>query len=151
MIKEINPKSHQKIFFTYYHYYQPYSFYNPKNRITLDESLDIILISAIADTQYLLNFLEGQVGSYHELSYEDHHEFLERDINYLNQVFKNRDTAKKIILTTEKDAMRLDLLRNQISNYQLPIYILPVEVKFLFDQQSSFIDSVKSFFLHFKV
>jgi tetraacyldisaccharide 4'-kinase len=102
MIKEIKPRNHQKLFFTYYNYFKPYSFYNPKDRIILDKSMDIILISAIADTQYLLDFLEGKVGSYHELSYEDHHVFLERDINYLNQVFKNRDTTNKIILTTEK-------------------------------------------------
>jgi tetraacyldisaccharide 4'-kinase len=150
-IKEINPKNHQKIFFTYYNYFPPYSFYNTAQRLELKENQDIILISAIADTNYLMEFLEEKVGSVHELSYEDHHLFQERDINYLQQVYKNRDTENKIILTTEKDAMRMDILRKQITDYKLPIFILPVEVKFLFDEENEFEDLVKSFFLNFKV
>lgn len=151
MIKEINPLSHQKLFFTYYNYFTPYSFYDPAHRLNLDQSLDVILISAIADTGYLMEFLYEEVGSVHELSYEDHHLFLERDINYLNQVYQNRDTENKIILTTEKDAMRMDVLRKQITDYKLPIFILPVEVKFLFNQENEFEDLVRSFFLNFKV
>lgn len=149
--KEIKPLNHQRIFFTYYNYFSPYSFYNPSQRLKLDRSLDVILISAIADTEYLINFLDEKVGSLHELSYEDHHIFLERDINYLNQVFENRDTVNKIILTTEKDAMRLDILRKQISDYKLPIFILPVEVKFLFNQEEEFEALIRTFFLNFKV
>lgn len=150
-IKRINPAGYQKIFFTKYKYYQPYSFYDFQQKISLDSDLDIILVSAIANTSYLKYFLEETVESIHELEYEDHHIFTERDINYIHQVYSNRETPKKIILTTEKDAMRLDLLRKQITSLKLPIFILPVEVEILFEEEEQFIDLVKSFLLNFKV
>ena len=108
-------------------------------------------MSAIASTSYLKSYLESQVKSVHQLEYEDHHNFTERDINYIEQVYINRDTTNKIILTTEKDAMRLNLHKELIKEKQLPIYILPIEVSILFDEEEKFISLIKTFLLTFKV
>ena len=151
LIQEINPLDHQKMYFTKYKYLTPYSFYNPRQQFHLDLSVDVILISAIANTSYLRQYLEGEVGSIHEMEYEDHHLFSERDIEYLEQVFIHRDSSRKIILTTEKDAMRLDLHRSLITKKQLPLFILPVKVEFLFNQKSEFLHDIQSFLLNFKV
>ena len=150
-ISRINPAGYQKVFFSRYRYYHPYSFYDFNHQVSLDADLDVILVSAIANTSYLKYFLEQKVESIHELEYEDHHIFTERDINYIHQVYINRETPKKIILTTEKDAMRLDLLRKQITSLDLPLFVLPVEVEILFEEEEQFIDLVKSFLLNFKV
>ncbi len=151
ILNEINPLSRQKVYFTKYLYHPPYSFFNPSRRISLSLDMDVILISAIANTSYLSQYLESKVSSVHELEYEDHHIFLERDIEYLEQVYIHRESTQKIILTTEKDAMRLDMHRDLIIKKQLPIYILPVEVSFLFNQKDEFIDDIRSFLLNFKV
>ena len=151
VIEEVKPMGWQRIYFTKYLYHPPYSFFNPGQRIRLTEDLDIILVSAIANTAYLRQYIETRVDSIHELEYEDHHIFLERDIEYLEQVFINRESNKKIILTTEKDAMRLDMHRQLITQKQLPIYVLPVEVSFLFDQKEAFINDIRTFLLNFKV
>lgn len=150
MIREINPKHHQKIFFSYYEYDYPYSFYNPRQRIKLDEGLDVILISAIANTNYLLNYLEEKVGDIHHMNYEDHHLFSNMDIEYIDTVFKNRDTKRKLIITTEKDAMRLDLHRKKLSELNIPIFVLPMQVKFHGEDQDRFDHDIKDFLLKFK-
>lgn len=151
IIAEINPQHHQKVLFSYYKYGHPYSFYDSKRRISLDQNLDVILISAIANTSYLLDYLYSQVESVHHMIYEDHHIFSERDIEYISTVFENRDTPRKIILTTEKDAMRLDLHRVAISQKKLPIFVLPAEVDFHFGEQPSFDLLIKNYLLKFKI
>jgi len=150
-ISELAPKHHQRVFFSYYSYGFPYSFYNPQQRIKLDEELDVILISAIANTSYLLNYLESEVGSVHHMDYEDHHLFSDRDIEYITAVYENRDTPRKVILTTEKDAMRLDLHRKVLGEKKLPIFVLPAEVKFHFEEQAKFDGLIKSYLLNFKI
>lgn len=151
MIQEINPTDHQKIYFSYYEYSYPYNFYNPRQRIKLDKDLDVILISAIANTNYLLDYIENEVSDVHHMNYEDHHLFSEIDIEYIDTVYKNRESKRKIILTTEKDAMRLDLHRKKLAELNIPVFILPTQVKFHDGEADTFNEDVKDFLLKFKV
>jgi tetraacyldisaccharide 4'-kinase len=150
MIREINPLKHQKIFFSYYQYGYPYNFYNTKQLIKLDKELDVILISAIANTNYLLSYLEEEVEDIHHMNYEDHHLFTDLDIEYIDTVYKNREAKRKIILTTEKDAMRLDLHRKKLSELNIPIFVLPMQVQFHDGEQATFDHDIKDFLLKFK-
>ena len=150
MIQEINPQGHQKIFFSYYQYGYPYNFYNPRQLIKLDNKLDVILISAIANTNYLLSYLEEEVEDIHHMNYEDHHLFSELDIEYIDTVYKNRHSPRKIILTTEKDAMRLDLHRKKLKDLNIPIFVLPTQVQFHDNEQDIFDNDIKDFLLKFK-
>ncbi len=151
LIQEINPQNHQKIYFSYYKYNYPYSFNNPSQQIKLDLDLDVILISAIANTNYLLDYLEEEVADVHHMNYEDHHLFTDLDIEYIDTVYKNRESKRKIIITTEKDAMRLDLHRKKLSDLQIPIFVLPTVVMFHDDGQPLFDEDVRDFLLKFKV
>jgi len=150
MTQEIKPLAHQKIYFSYYQYGYPYNFYNPRQQIKLDEELDVILISAIANTNYLLTYLENEVQDIHHMNYEDHHLFSDLDIDYIDTVFKNREAKRKIILTTEKDAMRLDLHRKKLNELNIPIYVLPMQVRFHGEDQERFDEDIKAFLLKFK-
>lgn len=147
----INPLPHQKVFFSKYKYARPYSFYNPRQRLDFAQDMDVILVSAIANTQYLFDYLDSQVEDVHTLDYEDHRVFTERDIEYINTVFTNRPSKKKIIITTEKDATRLDLHRKAITENQWPIYVLPVEVEFMDESGKEFDEHLKQYLLDFKV
>lgn len=146
---EIKPRKHQNIFFTRYQYENPYSFYYPNTRLPLDKSMDIILLSAIANTSYLLTYLENTVGSYTRMEYADHHNYTDKDIEYLTQVFKQRDTPVKLVLTTEKDAMRLDIHRKKLFESRVPVYILPLKVEFIFDDKSRFDQLIKDTMMEF--
>lgn len=149
MTAAIQPLPHQKVFFSRYTYLRPYSFHNPYQRLDWTEDLDVTLVSAIANTQYLVDYLSQRVGEVHTLDYEDHRVFTDRDIAYIQQVFENRPHQKKILLTTEKDATRLDLHRAKIKELKWPLYILPVEVDFISDKDS-FDQEVKNFLMNFR-
>lgn len=149
---EIIPQAHQKLFFTKYKYLTPYSFYFTDQRLMLDKDLHIILISGIANTSYLTNFLRKSCKSVTHLEYEDHHYFTDQDIDIIKSTYlRKRDDDTTIVVTTEKDAMRLDMHKMKLYSNQIPIFILPIKVEFLFDQQEEFNQLVKNTLLAFKV
>jgi tetraacyldisaccharide 4'-kinase len=150
LIEEINPLPRQRIYFSYYKYGQPYFILKPDYYFNLSDDLDVVLISAIARADYLMEYLEKQVNSIQSLEYEDHHYFTNFDISQLKNTFNKIDSTKKIILTTEKDAMRLELHHQFIVQNKLPIYVLPVKVAFHFNEGESFDNDIKHFLLNFK-
>jgi tetraacyldisaccharide 4'-kinase len=151
LIDEINPQSNQKVFFTRYSYKNPYSFYYPNMTLPLTSDLDVIMISGIANTNYLIQYLNKKVGTYANMEYADHHNFSEKDINYISKVYEQRDSQRKLILTTEKDAMRLDKYRKKLFDLKIPVYILPLNLEFLFDQKKEFDQLIKDKLLQFEV
>ncbi|WP_020537142.1 tetraacyldisaccharide 4'-kinase [Lewinella cohaerens] len=148
---EINPLPHQQLFFSYYAYQAPYYQFNPRYRLQLDEKLDVLLICAIAKTDYLIDYLQSQVGSVQSLEFADHHYFNKEDISNLHRSFKKMDTNRKVIITTEKDAMRLELHREFLIKERLPIFVLPTEVQFHFGEGPQFDEIIRQYLLNFKV
>lgn len=151
MLKKIRPFPHQRVFFSSYAYGQPYYLLNPAYAGALDQETDVLLVTGIAHADYLAQHLEPRVGSVTHIEYEDHHYFEETELFQIQNRFKNLESGRKLILTTEKDAMRLELHRSRIMELQLPIFVLPVEVRFLFGSGPEFDQAVKEFLIHFKI
>jgi tetraacyldisaccharide 4'-kinase len=151
LLAEIQPLPHQQVFFSYYAYQQPHYLLDNRYQTTLEDDWDVLLICAIANTDYLTNYLKGQVGHIKIMEFEDHHFFTPADISRLKTTFDNMSAHKKIILTTEKDATRLDLHRSFFVQTRLPVFVLPVEVRFHPQPDGSSPDEVvKDYLLHFK-
>ncbi len=151
LVREINPFPSQLVFFSAYRYLKPYYILNPNYRIELTEEVEVLLVCAIANTKYLLEYLENQVHGVRVLEYEDHHYFEETDLEEMERRFKAITYPKRLILTTEKDAVRLELHRQWLIDKQLPVVVLPVEVYFHGDDAQRFDQAVREFLLDFKV
>ena len=151
MIAELAPLNYQKIFFSYYTYLKPYYIFNPIQRAPLNSALTVLLISAIARTEYLVEYLETEVNSVRVLQYEDHHYFTNYDISHLKRNFDLIDNPNKIILTTEKDAMRLELHKDYLVEHKLPVFVLPAKVAFHDTDGTAFNQTIQQFLLNFRV
>jgi tetraacyldisaccharide 4'-kinase len=151
MINKIKPLPHQKVFFSAFNYGHPYRLFNPNQRVALTDKLDVVLFSAIAGTDYLMNYLKTKAGTIHSFEYPDHHFFTSQEMGTLKQTFDDLKADQKIILTTEKDAVRLALHRKYIVDSQLPIFILPAEVTFIGSNGKEFDGHIKSRLMEFKV
>lgn len=149
-IDKVKLQKNQKIFFSYYEYFNPYFLYNSQQRIQLQPETEVLLISALASTSYLIHYLESKVDNLHSLEFTDHHQFSYDDMENFKKIFEGLKNKNKVILTTEKDAMRLDSHRKFILDNKLPVFVLPVAVDFLFNQKTEFNDLIKSFLLDFK-
>ena len=149
--KEVRKKEDQKVFFSRYRYGNPYKMYGSGERLVLNSELDVLLVVAIAGTEYLLEYVDGQSGDVRMLAYNDHHPFSTTDISDIERHYAHMSPDReRIILTTEKDAMRLDGHRKLLQQSSLPIYILPVAVQFIDDTPETFDLAVKDWLLTFK-
>lgn len=151
MREELAPLKRQRLFFSKYRYGMPYYLLNGQYRIELGPGCSAVLMCAIANTEYLVSYLEGVTDTLRMMEFSDHHPFTREDLSALKRTWEGLDAERKVILTTEKDAMRLEEHRNFIMTEQLPVYVLPVEVEFLFGQTALFDKEIQQFLLDFKV
>ncbi|MCB0644297.1 MAG: tetraacyldisaccharide 4'-kinase, partial [Phaeodactylibacter sp.] len=150
-LKEIKPFPHQQLFFSYYHYLTPYYLFDTRYQLQLQPDLHVLLISAIARTEYLTQYLAEQVAEVSSMEFEDHHTFTNYDIARLRDNFQQLPSNKKVILTTEKDAMRLEMHREFLQEHKLPVFVLPVEVRFHPNEDGKSFDRlVQHYLLSFK-
>ncbi|MCB0704468.1 MAG: tetraacyldisaccharide 4'-kinase [Saprospiraceae bacterium] len=148
--KEINLFPNQQLFFSKYKYLEPYYIFNSRHRVPLAKDLHVLMVSAIANTDYLVSYLEPRLGSIKTLEYEDHHQFTGTDISNIKRHFDQLPDGRRMILTTEKDAVRLYQHQEYLLQQKLPIFALPVEVEFLFEEGELFMQNVREYLLDFK-
>lgn len=147
---EIKPQAHQRIYFSYYEYGRPYLMLDQRYKLELSEDIEVLLISAIANTDYLLEHLDAQTKNVRSIEFADHHFFSQSDMATLLRAFNNIEGPRKYIITTEKDAMRLELHRQLIIEQKLPVFVLPIRVQFHFGEGPQFDEQVQQHLLAFK-
>lgn len=145
IIAEIRPLSHQKVYFTKIEYSVPYHLFS-KSEFTLQNNSEVLLVCGIANPESIKEVLNTYVASYEILSYRDHHIFTLDDLNEIIHQYKKMN-PNAIILTTEKDGVRLMKFKSQLD--ALPIYVFPMKHKFLFDEQLQFEQEVEEFVINF--
>jgi tetraacyldisaccharide 4'-kinase len=145
--KEIRPLPHQQLFFTAIDYGQPYHLLN-NNTIEINEGKEVLLVTGIANSKPLKKLLEENTKSYYMMHYSDHHIFTIDDLQEIKKRFRNIEATDKLILSTEKDAVRLIKFHTEI--VELPLYIIPIKHRFLFNEEENFNEIVSNFIKKFK-
>ena len=107
-------KYQKKVFFTTISYDEKTS---GNSQVSVNELSDyeIVLITGIANPTPLLNFLKDKNISYKHLKYPDHHHFTTKEIDLIKQTYSSLKSTKKMILTTEKDYVRLESRLEEVS------------------------------------
>lgn len=144
--KELNLLPEQQLFFSEILYAQPYHIFK-KTGYDMSESSDLLLIAGIANPKPMKTFLAEHVHSFDMLHYPDHHIFSSTDLKDILKHFNKIKSNDKIILTTEKDAVRLKKFEKELAD--LPIYALPIKMHFLFSEETAFNQIVMNFVRQF--
>jgi len=144
---ELEPQPHQQLFFSSIRYGVPYHI-TRKTTGLVDESVEVLLVTGIANPGPLKRWLNEHSRTYYELAYSDHHIFSIDDLQTMIRRFSGIAAEKKLILTTEKDAVRLIKFKQELEDW--PIYVLPIEPGFLFGDEGRFADVITKFINEFK-
>lgn len=150
-LDKIKPYPFQKLFFSKYLYSETYFLLDKSVKLPLTEEVHVQLIAAIANVDYIIEYLESRCQVKGVIKYEDHHYFSHLEMEQMVKIYEQAESKQTIFLTTEKDATRLLLHRDFIIQKQLPIFVLPVEVAFLNEDGEAFDYSIREFLLNFKV
>ena len=168
--RSLNLQPWQKLFYSHYGYgnlvpmrnyidplndYSDFSFSKPQD-ITLDDlkanKYNVVLLTGIASPHQLESDFR-QFCQFTPIRFEDHHNFTKKDIDLIASKTKQSESGNTIVVTTEKDAMRLiEYMRNNpgddaefIRNRYQDFYVLPVEVKFMKEKQDEFNQIILSY------
>jgi tetraacyldisaccharide 4'-kinase len=91
----------------------------------------VLLITGIGNPAPLVEHIEKQVGKVTHRQYPDHYAFKEKDAEDIMKVFDEIEASQKLIITTEKDLVRLRSIKNPPPDFFRYVYYIPIEVKFL--------------------
>lgn len=144
IVNRINRFHQGAIFFTSINYGNPYHI-SISEEFILDNETHYILIHGIANAASLRNYIASFDKNFEEIQFADHHDFTQNDIEKIITAYKQQP-HKSIIITTEKDAVKLKRF-NELS--ALPLYVLPIETAFLFNEKEQFDNTIKNFVLPF--
>jgi tetraacyldisaccharide 4'-kinase len=130
--KLISPKKNQHLFFTRltHRTLRPLR----KNESPILSSLkgaEVVLFTGIARPKYLVDFLVNQGASVQHIKFADHHAYTLADIKKVTKIFDTFGAALKMVITTEKDAIKLtdSILLDQLKD--LPVFVIDAEIEFI--------------------
>lgn len=110
----------------------------------------IFLLTGIANTIALEEYLKTVSKDLYVHKYRDHHQFTTKDLEKIRTHFKKTISYSKVIVITEKDAMRLRDKELQECLSDIPVFVLPIEVQFHCSDQKDFNDLVYQFLKNHK-
>ena len=90
----------------------------------------LFLITGIASPQPLVAKLKDKTDNLQTKFFPDHHNFTKTDIWEICRMIRSVDDNNKIVITTEKDAVRFRQLSNIPEDLKNILYYIPVKVKF---------------------
>ncbi len=110
----------------------------------------IFLFTGIANTIALEEHLKRKCEELVVNKFPDHYQFKSTDLNRLRRQYNEKYSRSKIIIVTEKDAMRLQHPKLKETLKDLPVYYIPVEVGFNDDDREKFEKLVFDYLSGFK-
>ena len=132
IIHDLGLQNYQKVFFSYLKYGSLLTLDGEASGIDLRRQDAVLAVTGIAHPDPLLAELRRSTKVSH-LAFADHHGFGRRDVAKIKEAFKSMPGSNKVIITTEKDAVRLRGIADG-----LPIYVMPIEVAFHHDGEMDF-------------
>jgi tetraacyldisaccharide 4'-kinase len=110
------------------------------------EHNNIVLISGIARSQGLEDYvkLKFQPQEFEHFNFRDHYHFRPSDLKRIAEKF-NTFVPPKIMICTDKDAVRLKEVAQGSDFAKLPLYRLPIEVQFLGNDSKEFDKKIKDY------
>ncbi|MGM0650070.1 MAG: tetraacyldisaccharide 4'-kinase [Bacteroidota bacterium] len=137
--KDLKIYPFQYLYFTSLEYDDLINVYDNNKRITLEDikekEMQILGVSAIAHNKTFREKLREISDNVKMIRYLDHHYYKKKDIERIQKQFNNIESEHKIIITTEKDAVKLMEMSEIPEDIKKHFYYLPVRAVFLGDKK----------------
>ena len=143
LTKAMDLYPYQTLYFTTFDYDDMRGVFNGRScpLESIGSNENVLLLTGIASPRQLKEDITPLTSHLTSLTFPDHHTFSRKDIRRLNSTFAAMDSPKRII-TTEKDAARLAAAEGLSEEVRQNIYVLPVHVSFMLEQQSTFNENI---------
>lgn len=148
--KNLDLFAFQKLFFSRYIYSNPVSVFNEEtnysvnlSQLTRDDC--ILLLTGVASPRNFIRYFKKFGCRIKIAHYPDHYDFTRRDMEHIEKLFSEMKGAKKLIMTTEKDAVRLANNPYYPQHLKAFTFYIPISVQMISRQEDGdFLQSLRA-------
>ncbi len=142
ILENLNLSPGQQALFSYISYGELFSVFTTDEIAVPAKITNILLFTGIASDYPLRERLERMCSDLVVEKFPDHHPYSQKDIEKIIGRFKDLPTQKKIIVTTEKDVMRLK--NQEFVGYfkNLPLFCIPMKIEFHGTDKTTFDEAI---------
>ena len=148
---KLNLQPHQQLYFTTFNYGTIVPVFpdlqNEPVELNDLQNKHVLLVAGIASPQPLVEKLQQSTNNLYTQFFPDHHFFNEKDIETIHKQIDSINDNNKLILTTEKDAVRFRTMPLSDEMRKM-MYYIPVQVKFVENEEGfdeTIIQHIKNF------
>ena len=145
LTKQMNLYPYQQLFFTTLDYDRLKKVFPTAKdaQLSLEDLTDyhVLLLTGIASPKQIFYDVKPHAKSVKTLAYGDHHVFKHKDIHHINETFANMPSPK-IIITTEKDMVRLETTEGLSDEVRNNLFVLPVRISFMLEGEATFNENI---------
>jgi tetraacyldisaccharide 4'-kinase len=148
LTKQMNLYPYQQLFFTTLDYGRMKKVFADQTKgsdipVNLEDLSDyhVLLLTGIASPKQIYYDVKPHAKDVKTLAYGDHHAFTQRDIHHINQTYANM-SSPKVIITTEKDMVRLETAEGLSNEVRSNLLVLPVRISFMLEGETTFNESI---------
>ena len=149
VMKDLNLFPYQTLYFTTVIYGELHPVFHDARQLSKNEckieKYRLHMVTGIANSRPLKKHLRGITPKITELKYSDHHYFSKKDMEEIESSFDAIDHEKKIIITTEKDAMRFQTMSDIKDVLKKNMYYIPIGIEFLDEEGDRFNNQIISY------
>ncbi len=139
ILEDLRVKAHQRVYFSFLHHGDPLPLSDSQYITEYPERVNIILlVTGIGNDGPLCEHLKRKCNELVRIGFRDHHSYTVKNLEMITRRFHDLPTRKKVIITTEKDVMRLRTPQLSGLCKVLPIFYIPISMEFHGNEMESF-------------
>ncbi|MBP5664436.1 MAG: tetraacyldisaccharide 4'-kinase [Bacteroidales bacterium] len=138
MTKLLKLQDYQQLFFTTMRYGKLTALNDCGKLQEVSPQTEVVLLTAIAHPEPMVAYLSEKFKIIHHYRFADHHYFSTEEIAEIKKTYFSENNQNRILVTTEKDSMRL--IYGVLSKHleAIPLFSLPIVPYFLFQDEEFF-------------
>ncbi len=103
--------------------------------VLMKQNYSILIVTGIGNPKPIIDYCKTISDEIDVISFSDHHQYNEKDIEKILKKFETISSENKIIVTTEKDAVRFKAIKKTDKQFEQNMFYYPIEMKILNDEK----------------
>jgi len=135
-VKHFHPFPYQQVYFTKIIYGDPVPLFPEEAKETgmdtiRENKTPLLAVTGIANPEPFYKYLGKYSSRIERFSFPDHHRFGKKDMVKIRELLEKEENAEMLVFTTEKDAVRINALADNVIPARGRWYYVPVEIAVL--------------------